>query len=86
MESKREYNRRNYKNMVGIYKDMNCGIKAKIIEYISYGNILIEFEDGYITKTRCKNFEKGTVKNPNVQFSYTSNRLGEEKIMSNGQS
>lgn len=86
MESKREYNRRNYKDMVGIYRDMNCGIRAKIIEYTSYGNILIEFEDGYITKTRCKNFENGTIRNPNVQSSYTSNRVGEEKIMSNGQS
>jgi len=83
--SKRSYIRKNYKDMIGIYKNMNCGIKAKIIEYNSYGNILIEFEDGYIIKTTCQSFENGIVKNPNVQYSYTNNRLGEERVMSNGQ-
>ena len=82
---KRDYVHRNYKDMIGIYKCMNCGIKAKIIEYNSYKNIIVEFEDGYIVKTTCQSFEKGTIKNPNIQYSYTNNRLGEERTMSNGQ-
>lgn len=83
--NKRPYNRKNHKDNIGIYKEMNCGLKAKIIEYNSYGDITIEFEDGYRTKTKCSEFEKGIVKNKNVQYSYTKNRLGKTKTMNNGQ-
>ena len=55
-------------NRLGEIKMMNCGMKAKIIEYLNCNNITVEFEDGYITKNkRYRNFNLGSISNPNVK-------------------
>lgn len=85
MKEKRQYIRKNFKELIGIYKDMNCGIRAKISEYITYRNIIVEFEDGYKVKSNCKSFEDGIITHPNIKTIFTSNRLNETKIMNNKQ-
>jgi len=40
------------------------GSKMWIIEYVSYDNITVQFENGYIIKTYYGEFIKGKVKNP----------------------
>lgn len=62
---------------LGEIKIMNCGMKAKIIDYSNSHNITIEFEDGYITKNKSyRNFSLGSIKNPNVKIK---NLLTKEK-------
>ena len=49
---------------IGEERIMNCGMKAKIIEYKNDKNIDIRFEDGHIRKhVRYGDFIKGNVKN-----------------------
>lgn len=80
----RNYIKKDWKSQIGIYKEMKCGIKAKIINYRSYNDIDIEFEDGYIIKTRCQCFENGSIKHNKIKTIYTKDRIGESKIMNNG--
>ena len=43
----------------------NCGMKMTIVEYRSYKDITVEFEDSTRVKTFYASFEKGLVANPN---------------------
>lgn len=81
---KREYIKKDWASQVGIYKEMKCGIKAKIINYRAYSDIDIEFEDGYVVKTKCQNFENGTVMNRKKRPINTTHRIGESRTMNNG--
>ena len=72
----------NSKLKVGEEAVMNNGQKAKIVSYRDNSDIDIEFEDGTVVEHRAYyNFKKGKIANP----SYNCNRLGEERIMNNGQ-
>lgn len=59
---------------------MNNGQKAKIIKYNDSLNIVIQFEDGTIVKTRYDHFKCGGVSNP----SSRKVRVGEINKMNNG--
>ena len=44
---------------------MSCGMKAKIIAYKNCGDMIVEFEDGYIVDSvQYANFKRGIIKNP----------------------
>ena len=44
---------------------MSCGMKAKIIAYKKCGDMIGEFEDGYIVDSvQYANFKRGIIKNP----------------------
>lgn len=57
---------RNRKFDVGSINKNNYGTEMKIIEYNTYDDIVIEFQDEYKYKVRntCNNFIKGDIKNP----------------------
>lgn len=64
---------------LGETRMMNCGLKAKIIKYITNTNIDVEFEDGYIAKHKCyDSFINGAINNKN--FNRYSNRIGEKSF------
>ena len=73
---------------MGVFKDrtseekvMNNGQNAKIIVYNGCNDITVEFEDETIVEHRSyRDFKKCNIVNSNYKH-----RLGEEKIMSNGQ-
>ena len=70
----------------------NNGQLMKIIEYKNANDIVVEFEDGTITKTSYRAFRKGSVANPNVKTKYNrsfwnnmaKSRIGETNIASCG--
>lgn len=45
------------------------GLRMKIVEYNNANDIIIEFEDGYKTKTTCFSFDTCVVSNPNYNKS-----------------
>lgn len=49
------------KNRIGEEKMMNCGMKAKITEYVNNQNITVLFENGDEKNTRYDSFVKGKV-------------------------
>lgn len=56
-----------------------CGSKIKIIEYNSYNNIIVEFDNGFITKTTYGAFKIGNIKSPYCKSVYGIGYLGEGK-------
>lgn len=57
---------------------MNNGLKCKIINYESYKNITVQFENGIIrSNINYNNFKKGNV-------SFTVEHVGEKRLMNNG--
>ena len=56
------------------------GQTMAIVEYISYDNIIVEFDDGTRVKTTYGSFKKGEVKNPNF-----IPHIGETSKAKNGQ-
>ena len=66
----------------------NCqGLNMKIINYNNSTNIDVVFDDGTIIKNRqYVSFKKGSILNPNFDNSRKINRVGEVKIMNNGES
>lgn len=42
----------------------NCGSKMKIIMYINYKNVIVKFDNNYITKCTYQSFRCGNVANP----------------------
>ena len=77
---------------VGEENISNNGQLMKIIEYKNANDIVVEFEDGTITKTSYRAFRKGSVANPNVKTKYNrsfwnnmaKSRIGETNIASCG--
>lgn len=63
---------------------MNCGLKAKIIDYRNNNDIDIQFEDGVTVYNKtCGNFKKGIIGHPTVKTNKTD-RTGETRIMNCG--
>jgi hypothetical protein len=62
---------------VGEIKFNNKNDKMTILEYITYDNIIVLFENGLTKKTDYNSFKKGNVSNP---INSPKNRLNEEKI------
>ena len=57
----------------------NKGEKMIIISYISYSNVVVEFENGYITKTSMSHIKEGRVKNMFYKLVCGVGFLGEGK-------
>ena len=69
-------------NRIGEERMMNCGMKAKIIEYKNYKNIDIRFEDGHIRKhVRYGDFIKGNVKNLYLPEVFGVGYVGDAKTV-----
>ena len=72
----------NYVEELNEWKEMKNGQKARVIAYRGVNDVDIEFEDNTVVKNRSlSTFRSSSVRNPN----YNSTRLGEERIMRNGQ-
>lgn len=73
---------------IGETKIAGNGQKMTIIDYITNGNISVQFEDGVIVKnTRYSDFLLGNIANPTFStraFLHAKERVGEEKIANNG--
>ncbi len=62
------------------------GQTMTIIEWKRADNITVKFEDGTIVKDKqYSSFREGKIKNPNVLFDARKNRVGEQRMASNGQ-
>ena len=63
-------------NHIGEENITTAGQKMKIIKYINYNDITVEFEDG-TTREHMKysSFKKGTIKNPNLDTGYNPVRV-----------
>lgn len=53
-----------FKDRTGEEFVSNQGYKIKIVEYYNYENMVVEFENGYKTKSAYDSFKNGTIKNP----------------------
>lgn len=75
---KKEY----YTSKIGEVSYNFYGSKMTIIEFIDTKNITIEFENGYITKTRYSEFKSGEIKNPYDKrvFNVGYHGIGEYKV------
>lgn len=64
---------------IGQKKLDKYGMEMVIIEYKSYDEITVEFQDEYKTKVyaRWSQFEKGNIRNPNRNSFYNVGRLGQ---------
>lgn len=71
----------NKKDHVGETKTAINGLGMTIIEYNSYSDIVVKFEDNYTCRTNYKQFKEGYVKNPNAkQFTNRYKRAKEKYI------
>lgn len=91
-ERKQKNTQEHAKERIGQKRIATNGQQMKIIEYKSYLNITVEFEDGTVRDNiRYRAFLKGNVRNPNckntrkVKNPYKSVRIGEEHTAKNGQ-
>ena len=75
---------------VGEININNQGLKMTIIKYNKYGDIDVEFEDGYIAKNKSyQSFKKGEIKNINFKATTRkplTNRIGEINTNNQGES
>lgn len=72
-EAKRKY--------MGMIKTMNNGRSAKLINYIDWGNISVEFDDGTIvTQRTMSSFLNGQISNPNYNVFDKKKEIGTVKI------
>ena len=70
---------------VGEERMMNCGLKAKIIQYDSADNITVQFEDGTIkSNKRYVEFKNGVLSNVLGRSNKLINRVGEVAVMNCG--
>lgn len=65
--------------IVGETKIDKIGRKLKLIEYNNSKDIVVEFEDGYKTKSSYKEFKNGVVKSPYDRTVFGVGYLGEGK-------
>lgn len=71
---------------IGEKRTMNCGMSAKIIDYMNQGNITVEFSDGSVRSgVQYKNFVAGSVLPQSSYKRNTPNYLGEVRTMSCGE-
>ncbi len=78
------YSRRRMSHL-GETKVMKNGMKATIIEYKTYSNISVRFEDGTRVDNKSKNsFDRGEIKNPNVPNLKKTDITGTTKMMNCG--
>lgn len=77
---------------IGERRRMNNGMEAVIIQYRTYNDVDIQFEDGAINYHKgYYSFKKGEIGHPQKRFTAArfiqqrQNRLGENKRMNNGQ-
>lgn len=77
-----EKNKIQKEKRLGLERYNNDGDLMKVIEYNTYKNIVVEFQDEYKERRRCswKEFEKGSVINPAL-FKL---RFGEERLNKQG--
>ena len=63
---------------IGDTRTNNYGTVMKIVEYITYDNIIVEFQDEYKhrVKNTCCNFIKGDIKNPYDRTVYNIGYFG----------
>lgn len=66
-------------NRVGETNFNKYDSKMTIVEYISYSNIIVEFENKFKTKASYKQFLKGYISNPYDKSLYGIGYLGEGK-------
>ena len=67
------------KERIGNTRLMNCGLRAKIVEYVNAQNITVQFDDGSTVKGKThREFLRGSIHPP------ISHRVGEKRIMNNG--
>lgn len=66
-------------NKVKEQKRNNYGSLMTIIKYNKYNDIIVEFENGYITKSEYGAFKKGQIKSPFDKSVYKTGYLGEGK-------
>lgn len=66
-------------NRAGERNCNNEGIKMWILKYINSNNIIVQFEDGYIVKTKYVNFMVGNIKNPYYKSVYGVGYIGDGK-------
>lgn len=73
-------------NRVGESNVNRFGSKMRIVEYKNSHDVLIEFENGYQTRTEYKHFKNGVVKNPYDKSIFGVGYVGEGeyKPKSNG--
>lgn len=66
-------------NRIGEINHNNYGNKMVIIKYNNYHNILVKFEDGYITKAEYGQFKKGQIKSIYDKSVYNIGYIGKGK-------
>lgn len=64
-------------NKTGEIKVNNFGTKMKIIKYNNYNDIIVEFENGYKTKSSYKEFKNCSIKSPYCKSIYEVAFIGE---------
>lgn len=74
------------KKHIGEVTTASNGQAMTIIEWTGTYNISVKFEDGTIVKNKqYSSFKEGKIKNPNVPTEIRKNRIGEQRMASNGQ-
>ena len=77
--------KQNRNKWIGCSYLMKNGQTATIIDYRGVYDIDVVFEDGFIAKNRTLcSFKNGEIKNPNIRAAYIQEKIGMERIMSNG--
>ncbi len=70
---------------VGETRISNYGMEMTIIEYNSWNNVIVRFQDGYIKRTTYRNFILGKVINPSGVIKKMANiRVGETRMSNYG--
>lgn len=64
------------KDRLGETRLNSLGSKMWIVKYIKSINMMVQFEDGYVTKTTYQHFLNGNVKNPNNRSIFGVGYLG----------
>ncbi len=78
------YSRRKMSHL-GETKVMKNGMKATIVEYKTFLNISVQFEDGTKVDRKSKNsFDRGEIRNPNIPNSRKTDITGKTRIMNCG--
>lgn len=68
-----------YSKRLGETRINNYGSKITVINYINWRNVIVQFDNGYITKTSWNNFDKSNIKSPYCKTFLNVGYLGEGK-------
>lgn len=66
-----------YSKRVGETRTNSYGSKITIIEYIDNRNVIVQFDNGYISKTNWDHFKKGSIRSPYCKSFCGIGYLGE---------